>query len=89
MSAEEFQSICLYHAESNAILAAIDDRGESRDLSGLRLFPSVIPDRDVGQRTMEQALALLNSRVERSYPSLDSIPDAVTGSRKKPWWKLW
>jgi hypothetical protein len=37
-----------------------------------------VPDRGVGQQTMDAALAMLKAMVERSC-----------STKKKPWWKFW
>lgn len=78
MSKDDFQSICLYNAESQAILQALEDAGDEMDLSQMTMFPCVVPDRGVSDRTMDAAMAALNDMVERSRPP-----------KKKPWWKFW
>jgi hypothetical protein len=78
MTKEDFQALCLYNAESHAILQAIEASGENFDLSSLTLFPSVVPDRGVSDQTMNEAIATLNALIERKR-----------SSRKKPWWKFW
>jgi hypothetical protein len=54
----------------------MEARGDKSDLSGMTLFPCVVPDRGVSDQTMNAAMAMLNERVERNRP-------------KKPWWKFW
>jgi hypothetical protein len=76
MPEEEFQSLCFYNAESNAILQAMDSAGEKLDLSQMTMYPCVVPERGVSEQTMNAALTLLNDLVER-------------GRKKKPWWKFW
>ncbi|MEZ6143482.1 MAG: hypothetical protein R3B84_23175 [Zavarzinella sp.] len=79
MPEKEFQALCLYNAESQAIMNAMDDVGEDLDLSGLTMYPCVVPDRGVSNETMDKALDILNNMIE--------------GKRKqknaKPWWKFW
>jgi hypothetical protein len=78
MSEDEFQSLCLYNAESHAILQAIEAEGKSVDFTKMKFYPCIVPDRGVSEATMNQALALLNEWVERNRPA-----------RPKPWWKFW
>jgi hypothetical protein len=79
MSEEEFQRLCLYNAESNSILQFLDGAGSSPDLSHLKLFPSIVPDRGASQQTMDAAFAKLSDMIERNRAKL----------KKKPWWKFW
>jgi len=78
MPKEAFQSLCLYNAESNVIMKAIEAAGDKVDLTKMKMFPCVVPDRGVSDHTMDAALATLNKLVQRS-PS----------TKKKPWWKFW
>jgi hypothetical protein len=78
MPQEQFQSLCLYNAESHAIVQAMEAQGNSFDLSGMKMFPCVVPDRGVSQVTMNAALAKLQEMLDRE-------PVA----KKKPWWKFW
>jgi hypothetical protein len=78
MPREAFESLCLYNAESNAILKAMEASGDKLDLTQMKMFPCVVPDRGVSNQTMDAALAMLNELVERKHPP-----------EKKPWWKFW
>lgn len=78
MERDDFQSLCLYNAESNAILKALEGAGDDLDLTRIRMFPCVVPDRDAGGQTMEAALAILNDLVGSNRPP-----------EKKPRWKFW
>ncbi len=78
MPPEAFQSLCLYNAESNAILKAMDAAGGKLDFTKMKLYPCVVPDRGVSDQTMDAALAMLNEMVQRHRPA-----------NKKPWWKFW
>lgn len=78
MPEDDFQSLCFYNAESQVILQAIEAAEGKLDLTEIRLFPCVVPDRGVSDQTMETALAKLNALVERER-----------SSGKKPWWKFW
>jgi hypothetical protein len=78
MPQEEFQRLCLYNAESNAIMKAMEASGDKADLSKIKLFPSLVPDRGVSDETMNAAMATLDALVSR---------DRTT--KKKPWWKFW
>ena len=78
MTDDDYQLLCLYNAESNAIAQALEANGENLDLSQLKMYPSVVPDRDVGDETMDAAVAQLNDLV-----------NSARRPEKKPWWKLW
>lgn len=78
LSEDELQSLCLYNAESHAILQALEAAGDEKvDLEGLNLFPCVVPERGVSEQTMNQAMEQLQALIEASQP------------KKKPWWKFW
>lgn len=79
MSPEDFQSLCLYNAESQAILNAREAAGDKFDLTGLKMYPCVVPDRGVGERTMDAAMATLRALVEQGR----------SARKKRPWWKFW
>jgi hypothetical protein len=78
MAQDDFQSFCLYNAESNVILKAMEAAGDKLDLTKMKMYPCVVPDRGVSDQTMDAAIATLNEMVERNRPA-----------RKKPWWKFW
>lgn len=78
MKPEDFQALCLYNAESHAIGQAMNAMGDRVDLTQMKLYPCIVPDRGVSRQTMDAALTLLNELVERNRPR-----------RKKPWWKFW
>jgi hypothetical protein len=78
MTKDDFQSLCLYNAESHAIMQAIEAMGDKLDFSGTTMYPCVVPDRGVSSQTMDAALAMLNELVERNR-----------SAKKKPWWKFW
>lgn len=78
MPKDDFQSLCLYNAESNALLKAIQAGGDELDLSKMKLYPCVVPDLGVSDQTMDTALAILNQLVEQNR-----------STKKKPWWKFW
>lgn len=80
LAPDDFASLCLYSAESNAILQAMEASGETLDLAGLTLYPSVVPDRDTSQETIDAALRL----VQRMIDGRSAAPPAP-----KPWWKVW
>ena len=79
MPKEDFQSLCLYNAESNAIMKAMDAAGDKLDLTKLTMYPCVVPDRGVSDQTVEEALVMLNALVERGRST----------KKRKPWWKFW
>jgi hypothetical protein len=78
MPEDEFQALCLYNAESQALMQAFQSQGEKLDFTQLKMYPCVVPDRGVSDQTMDAALARLNELIERSR-----------AAKKKPWWKFW
>ena len=86
LSRDDFTALCVYSAESNAILKALDANGD-RDLSGLTLHPCVVPDPEVPDETYDAALRLLQQSIDdrRSAPE----PPPSPAPAKKPWWKVW
>lgn len=80
MPSEEFQTLALYSAESNAI-AQFLDRDENVDLRDLEMFPLVVPEHGVSRETMEAAMGKLHSMIESKQ--------AEREQKKKPWWKFW
>ncbi len=78
MKEDEFRALCLYNAESNAILQAMQAAGDKLDPTQLTMYPCVVPDRGVCEQTMAAALATLNELVQGSRPA-----------KSKPWWKFW
>jgi hypothetical protein len=79
MKHEDFRSLCLYNAESNAILKAIEAGGEKLDLTKIKMYPCVVPDRDVSDQTMNLALSKLDD-----LASQNRSPE-----KKKSRWKFW
>jgi hypothetical protein len=75
---EDFQSLCLYDAESKVILNWLESAGDKPDPKNLKMFPCIVPDRDVSAQTIDKARAKLNDLVQR-----------YRASEKKPWWKFW
>jgi hypothetical protein len=78
MSKDDFQSLCFYNAEANALLKAIEASGENLDLTQIKMYPCVVPDRGVSDQTMGAALAKQSELFDRK-PS----------PQKKPWWNFW
>jgi hypothetical protein len=78
MKPDDFQSLCLYNAESNAIVKAMEAGGDKVDLTRIKMYPCVVPDRGVSDQTMAVALSKLNDLVGQKR-----------SPEKKPWWKLW
>jgi hypothetical protein len=78
MPEDDFRSLGLYNAESHAILKAMDAAGDRLDLTHIKMYPSVVPDRGVSDQTMDAAIAMLNGLVRRNR-----------APGKKPWWKFW
>ncbi len=77
MPEEEFRSLCLYHAESNGILKALESAGGNLDFTRLKFHPCLVPDRDASPETVAAAHALLQERIARGRKA------------GKPWWKFW
>ncbi len=78
MPEDDFRDLCLYNAESHAILQAVEAHGDDLDLSQVTMFPCVVPDANVSQQTMDAAMAALQELIE----SQDT-------PKKRPWWKFW
>jgi hypothetical protein len=91
LGSERYQALCLYHAESSAILKAINDMGDAVDLSQLRLYPSVLPDAGVSDETMDKAMAALRAmnEEERLANAVEVVGRPVNEGKKKAWWKIW
>jgi hypothetical protein len=56
----------------------MEAKGDDVDLSGMKMYPCVVPDQHVSQQTMDAALEILNRIVERNR-----------AAKKRPWWKFW
>src|SRR5262249_47474688 len=79
MSKENFRALCVYHAESNAIVKALNAEGGTKLLLSEMTFPPcVVPDRGVSDETMAAVRAQLNNPTRPS-----------SSSKGKPWWKFW
>jgi hypothetical protein len=78
MEPDDFQALCLYNAESNAILQALEAAGEKADPSGMKMYPCVVPEQGASRETMDKALQMLSGMVHRQGAAV-----------KKPWWKFW
>ena len=78
MTKDDFQSLWLYNAEANAILKAMEAAGDKLDLTQMKMYPCVVPDRGISDQTMDIALAKLNELIDRNR-----------SPRKKPWWNFW
>jgi hypothetical protein len=65
MTKDDFQNICLYNAEANAILKAMAAEGDKLDLSQMKMYPCVVPDPGISDQTMDAALAKLNDLIDR------------------------
>jgi hypothetical protein len=78
MKQDDFQSLCLYNAESNAIVKAMEASGDKIDLTQIKLYPCVVADRGVSDQTMEAAVAKQSDLFDRKR-----------SPRKKPWWNFW
>src|SRR5258707_6058638 len=66
MPKNDIQSLCLYNAESNAILKAMEAAGDNLDLTKMKMYPCVVPDRGVSDQTMDAAIAALNELANRN-----------------------
>lgn len=78
MPPHEFRSLCLYNAESNAIMQAIEAANGKPEFEKLKMYPSVVPDRGVDDPTMEAARTALFALIEQNRPR-----------PKRPWWQFW
>ena len=78
MKREDFQSLCLYNAESQAIVKAIEAEGEKLDLTQITMYPCVVPDPGISDQIMGVALSKLNDLAGRNR-----------SPEKKSRWKFW
>jgi hypothetical protein len=78
MEREDFRSLCLYNAESNAIMKAMEAEGEKLDLTQIKMYPCVVPDRGASEQTMSVALS-----------KLDDLAGRNKSPEKKSRWKFW
>ncbi|MEM7457612.1 MAG: hypothetical protein AAF456_25000, partial [Planctomycetota bacterium] len=75
----EFEQLCWYNAEAQAIIGILEEHGEEQiDWTQVSLFPCVVPDLGVSDATMQQALSVLNQMIDQDG-----------GKPEKPWWKIW
>ncbi len=88
VSQDEFRDLCLYNAESQSILKAVEGSQGKLDLANLKMYPSVVPERGVSDQTMQAAVAMLMERVNRARASAPTAGPRGA-AKKKPWWKLW
>jgi hypothetical protein len=79
MTKDDFQALCLYSAESNVILKAVEAQGDKIDLAALRPYPCVVPDRGVSDQTWNAAIAVMNDMLRRNRKP----------EKEKAWWKFW
>lgn len=99
MPQDEFRDLCLYNAESHAILKAVEGSKGKVDLTKIQLHPSVVPERGVSDQTMQSAITMLMERLDRarassssaSASSSSSVPAVRPGqaAAKRPRWKFW
>lgn len=87
MPPEEFQGLCFYNAEAQAILKAYESSQGQLDLTKISFYPCVVPDRGVSQATMDAALALLQGRMEEARKA--RAAKTPPPPPKKPWWRFW
>jgi hypothetical protein len=88
LTPDDFTTLCVYSAESNAILNAMEG-SENVDLAGFTLHPCVVPDREVPHETMDAALHLLQRMVDRHRPAPPPEKQGSAPPARKPWWKVW
>ena len=88
LTPDDFTSLCVHSAESNAILQAMEAR-QDRDLTGLALVPCVVPDQDVSRETMDAALHLLQRMIDRERAASRPETQSPAPPAGKPWWKVW
>jgi hypothetical protein len=89
LTPDDFTSLCVYSAESNAILKAMKASGNDIDLAGFTFYPCVVPDREVSQETMDAALHLMQQMVDAERPAPPPAEPAPAPPPRKPWWKVW
>jgi hypothetical protein len=84
MPKDHFQALCLYNAESNAILKALNAAGDKLDLTQMKMYPCVVPDRGVSDQTMNAAIAMLSDLVERNRSAMKKNRGGSSGSSPCP-----
>lgn len=89
LSPDDFTALCVYSAESNAILQAMEQLGKDLDLADITFDPCVVPDRDVSHETMDAALRLQQRRPGRESPVPPREEQRPAPPPRKPWWKVW
>jgi hypothetical protein len=78
MPADQFRTLCMYSAESQVILNAMNAEGDKLDFSKITMFPCVVPEHGVSRQTMDAAIEKMNDLVKRKHLV-----------KKKSWWKFW
>ena len=81
LSEDEWNSLCFFAAESNALLQVLEQGGKNVDLSSIELLPCVIPEHGVPDETMDRALARLQAAADAGAKQVQAA--------QKPWWKFW
>ena len=81
MPENDFQALCLYNAESNAILQILEKQGKKVDLTRCEMYPSIVPDRQTSDETMQAAMARIHELMEAKR--------RANPVKKKPWWTFW
>jgi len=87
MPEDEFRALCLYNAESQVIVQYLGSTNEP-ELSKIKMYPSVVPDRGASDATIERALSNAMPPEKPQPPASFERPRRPR-QKPKPWWKFW
>ena len=69
LSRHAFRVLCMYNAESRAIVRAMKALGQSLDLREITMYPVVVPDLHVQKETVQRAFDVVNRLRQAHWPT--------------------
>jgi hypothetical protein len=69
LSRHAFRVLCMYNAESRAIVRAIKALGQGLDLREITMYPVVVPDLHVHKETVQRAFDVVNRLRQLHWPT--------------------
>ncbi|WP_422929123.1 hypothetical protein [Singulisphaera sp. PoT] len=84
---DDLNSLCYHSAEAKALIRAVESEPDL-DLSTVRMYPCIVPDRDASDETMDAAIAYLQTLAERnrrSKPTPKLKPRPSLKPKKRKW----
>ena len=69
LSRHAFRVLCMYNAESRAIVRAMKALGQSLDLREITMYPVVVPDLHVQKETVQRAFDVVNRLRRLHWPT--------------------